>query len=152
MLPGEQPQQAEALQSKVEIKITQSHWVGLSAELLEREQRSWMPGKNMATPALLQTVLTAKIPLAWGSIGVGREGVGFQLQGEYGSECNYMVFINTNISFKENRRLVSRAVLQIWEMKDTGKMKCARKLPLFTAFSERVQKGAGKPYTVLFSC
>lgn len=89
MLPGEQPQQAEGLQSKVEIKITHSHWVGLSAEFLEREQRSWVPGKNMATPVLLQTMLAAKMPLAqapevWG------ERERFQLQGNM--EVNAIVW------------------------------------------------------------
>lgn len=104
MLPGEQPQQVEALQSKAEIKITHSHRVGLSAEFLEREQRSWVPEKNMATPELLQTALAAKMLPARGSRGVGRGGEA-PASGKYGSECNWMVFIHKSIYFKEKQNL-----------------------------------------------
>lgn len=46
-------------------------------------------------------------------------------------------------------------MLQIWEIKDSGKMKSAKKLPLFTAISERWQKGGKvilQPYSPAESC
>lgn len=90
MLPGEQPQQVEALQSKVEIKITHSHWVGLSADFLEREQRSWVPGKNMATPVLLQTALAAKTPPGPGLHRCAERGGGSSFRGN--REVNLIVW------------------------------------------------------------
>ena len=99
MLPGEQSQQVEGLQSKAEIKITHNYWVGLSVECLETEQSTWLPANPLSYARVPASVLP-KRPLAWDSIGVGREGVSAE-QRRRGLSFRYMKANINPISFTE---------------------------------------------------